>query len=265
MESAEERILINTMDEKIREPNRGSKNYSPGLRALLSMKKLTATLENDYSGFLKIENELYETHKIGLLIIETNTSPTLTVRWKEVLQEADRAVQDIHKILSSVKENHAKKEKESYAELWKEMATHLSILKDSSINAATSGWRFLPSEILPQWEREFVNLEAPLVESLILHVDSCRVLLKMVESYTPDEMNAITRMIADHIPVDIPYEEAVHYQDDYNKALENFKNEFKKEKNLWDKFLDILAGGTHQSPSERVMMARWVEGEELNL
>ena len=61
------------------------------------------------------------------------------------------------------------------------------------------------------------------------------------------------------------YAEAVHYQNDYYKALVNFKNEFKKEKNLWDKFLDILAGGTHQSPSERVMMERWVDGEEDNM
>ena len=46
---------------------------------------------------------------------------------------------------------------------------------------------------------------------------------------------------------------------------ENFKKEFKEEKNLWDRFLDILAGGTHQPPSERVMLERWIEGEKGDL
>ena len=52
------------------------------------------------------------------------------------------------------------------------------------------------------------------------------------------------------------------YKKDYFKALVNFKKEFKKDKNLWDKFLDILAGGTHQLPSEGAMMERWLDGEE---
>jgi len=64
------------------------------------------------------------------------------------------------------------------------------------------------------------------------------------------------------VPTDFTYEETVEYKNDYYQALVNFKAEFKEEKNLWDTFLDILAGGTHQSPAERVMMERWVEGDK---
>ena len=45
----------------------------------------------------------------------------------------------------------------------------------------------------------------------------------------------------------------------------NIKYEFNKEKNLWDSFLDILADGAHQSPTENVMMSRWIEGEKGDL
>jgi hypothetical protein len=96
-------------------------------------------------------------------------------------------------------------------------------------------------------------------------VESCRVLLQMIERYTPEELNSITKIIVAKIPLDFSYEEAVEYQNDYYKELVNFKNEFKEEKNLWDKFLDILAGGTHQLPSERVMMERWLDGEKEDL
>jgi hypothetical protein len=120
----------------------------------------------------------------------------------------------------------------------------------------------LPGAVQPQWEKDYVQLEASMVQSMVTHVDSCRVLLQMIERYTPEERNAITQIIVDQIPPDFTYEEAVEYQNDYYKALGNFKKEFKEEKNLWDKFLDILAGGTHQLPSERVMMERWLEEEK---
>lgn len=100
---------------------------------------------------------------------------------------------------------------------------------------------------------------------MVAHIESCRVLLQMIERYTPDELNSITKIIVDQIPVDFTYDDAVEYQKDYYKALVNFKKEFKEEKNLWDKFLDILAGGTHQLPSEKVMMERWLDGEKEDL
>lgn len=101
--------------------------------------------------------------------------------------------------------------------------------------------------------------------SLVARVESCRVLLQLIERYTPEELNEITQSIVDHIPVNFTYEEALKYQNDYYKALVDYKKEFREEKNIWDKFLDILAGGTHQSPSERVMLDRWIDGEKGDL
>jgi hypothetical protein len=117
----------------------------------------------------------------------------------------------------------------------------------------------------PQWQFEYVELENELVEKLVDRIESCRILLQMIERYTPDELNSITQIIVDQIPLNFTYQEAVDYQTDYYKALINFKKEFKQEKNLWDKFLDILAGGTHQLPSERVMMERWLDGDKEEL
>jgi hypothetical protein len=265
MESAEEQIIIKTMDEGTSVKNSDTKSHNPGLRALLSIKKLSFTLDKHFSELEQIESELHIAYKSGLFIIKANTSPEGTALWEEVSRVVNKAVEGIHDTLTGVKEMIVQNEKNGYPELWKELAVQLTVLKENSKNAVNSGWKLLPEAVHLQWETEFVKAETSLVESLIIHVDSCRVLLQMIESYTPVELNAITRMIANHIPIDFTYAEAEHYQNDYNKALVNFKNEFKKEKNLWDKFLDILAGGTHQSPSERVMMERWVDGEESNL
>jgi hypothetical protein len=47
----------------------------------------------------------------------------------------------------------------------------------------------------------------------------------------------------------------------------NFQEEANKKDNLWDRFLNLLAGNLSfkQTPQERVMMMRWVNGEKGEL
>ncbi|MDP2386347.1 MAG: hypothetical protein Q8M29_08240 [Bacteroidota bacterium] len=265
MEELEEQIPLNKKGEETVEFKKSTQRHSPGLRALLSVKHFTATLETDYTELLQIEGELHELNLNALLIIEANILPEAAAGWKVVIPEINKAVTGINVALTSAKEKSGHKEKTGNHEFWKQLTDHLTELKNNSKNAANTGLTLLPEKAHPQWEKEFVKLEAPLMESLIAHVESCRILLQMIERYTPDELNAITQIIADHVPLNFTYEEAMEYQNDYYKALINFKKEFKQEKNLWDKFLDILAGGTHQSPSERVMMERWLDGEKGDL
>ncbi len=265
MKSVEEQIMLKTTEDKTTILHSGIKSHNPGLRALLAIKNFTTTLEQDYTALLKLETELDELNKKGLLMIEASASAEEIANWKLHLQELDNAVKGMNDTLAAAKEKIEKKATDGYADLWKQLSIHLAALENHSSNIANMGLALLPVGSHPQWEKEFVQLETRLVQSIITHVESCRVLLQMIERYTPDELNAITKIIVDHVPIDFTYEEAVEYQNDYYKALVNFRQEFKEEKNLWDKFLDILAGGTHQPPSERVMMERWLDGEKGDL
>jgi hypothetical protein len=79
MKSSEEQIIIKSMAEEPAGTNIGTENINPGLRALLSIKKIEVTLEKDYSGLLQIEAELDEAYKSG-----THQSPSERVmmeRW----------------------------------------------------------------------------------------------------------------------------------------------------------------------------------------
>lgn len=265
MDAIEKKIILKATADEETAVNSNSKSHNPGLRALMALKNFTATLEGDYTKLLQLENDLNELNKKALLIISTNTSTDVTTRWKEILQEANNAINGINETLTSAKKKVDEKAKEGYSELWNQLSIYLVVLKENSKNASNTGLNALPESIHYQWENEFVKVQIPMLQSIITHVESCRVLLQIIERYTPDELNIITQIIIDQIPLDFTYQEAVDYQNDYYKALVNFKKEFKEEKNLWDKFLDILAGGTHQSPSERVMMERWLEGEKGDL
>ncbi len=262
MESNENEIVLKAIEDDTVGNN---KSHNPGLRALLVIKKHTATLVNDINALLQFESKLDELYKSGLQILEANSSPASVAIWTAEFNKVNNAFKGINDSLSSAKEMTDQNIKEGYTEIWKQLALHKSALKASSENAINEGFVLLPEAFHLKWETNFVKLEKPLLQSILQHVESCRVLLQIIEQYTPDELNAITKIIVDHIPLDFTYDEAVDYQKNYYKALENFKKEFKEEKNLWDKFLDILAGGSHQSPSERVMMERWLEGEKDDL
>ena len=265
MKILEEHIILKITGDKTTQLTSNSKSHNPGLRALLAIKNFNATLENDYGKLLQIENDLAELNNKGLLMIESKSSPEAIAQWKQSLDKLNNAVKAINEALSTAKEKIEQNIKDGFPELWGQLAVHLSALRSNSTDLISTGLLLQPEADYPQWEKEFSKHEIALVQSIISHVESCRVLLQMIERYTPDELNAITKIIVDEIPLDFTYEEAVEYQNDYYKALVNFKKEFKEEKNLWDKFLDILAGGTHQPPSERVMMERWLDGDKGDL
>lgn len=265
MEILEEQIIIHTMSKETPPASSGTRSHNPGLRALLAIKNFKVTLEKDYAGLLQIESELDELNKKGLSIIEAAASPEATAQLVACVQEQNSAVTGINEIIMAAKQKTEQNVKDGFPELWKQLGEHLAALEDAAENIKNTGLNLLPEAVHPQWIKEFALPETPLVQLLVSHVDSCRVLLQMIERYSPEELNTITQIIADKVPLNFTYEEALEYQTDYYKALVNFKKEFKEEKNLWDKFLDILAGGTHQPPSERVMMERWLDGEKGDL
>ena len=265
MDALQEPVDLKIPSENPQALRTENSSYNPGLRALLSIKHFGTTLQKDYAHLLQIEKDLEELNKTGLLIIEAHAEPEAGESWKHSATAITNAVNGIKDILNTVKENIEKKETNGFAEPWQQLDLLVKQLKEATKNSISMGYKLLPETQFVKWQNEFEDVKKPLVQSLVDHVDSCRILLQMIERYSPDELNKITKIIADQIPPDFTYEEAVVYQKDYYKALVNFKKEFKEEKNLWDRFLDILAGGTHQSPSERVMLERWIEGEKGDL
>jgi hypothetical protein len=265
MEAKENEIIIKALGDEITASKSSVRSHNPGLRALLAIKNFSTTLENDYAELLQIESDLDMLNKKAFLMIEATKSPEAIARWNASLHKVITAITGINDTLVDAKKRMEQKTKEGYPELWKQLAVHLVSLKDNSKNAAAIGFELLPETFQLEWEKNYVIIETPMVHYLVTHVESCRVLLQMIERYTTDELTTINQIIVDQIPLDFTYQEAIEYQNDYYKALVNFKKEFKEEKNLWDTFLDILAGGTHQTPSERVMMERWLDGEKGDL
>jgi hypothetical protein len=265
MNPTEEQIILKTGNNVSIDLKKGALIYNPGLRALLAIKNLNATIEKDYIEILSLESEINILFNTGLKIIENNTSTEALDQWKKSYQDLNASILGINNTLNSAKKQIELSEKNELTELWIQLSVHLTAMKESIKLSTDLGLVLLPETIHMEWENEFVLKGTAFILALVSKVDAYRVLLQMVERYTPDELKSINQLILTKVPTDFTFEEQVDYKNDYYKALINFKTEFKEEKNLWDTFLDILAGGTHQLPAERVMMERWVEGEKGDL
>ncbi len=115
MDAFEDQIIL-TPKENETAADSSPKSDPPELKALLAVKKFTAQLEEEYNELLKIEIELNELQKDGLLIIEATTSPAATAQWNAILQEMNKAINSINGILTTAKENAAQKKRKTI--LW---------------------------------------------------------------------------------------------------------------------------------------------------
>lgn len=96
---------------------------------------------------------------------------------------------------------------------------------------------------------------------------SAYIQLQMFEKFDKQEIDALTKEIVKYIPGSYNLEDAIKYKNDYLNAMKQMEEEANKKDNLWDRFLNLIAGNVpfKQSPQERVMMMRWVNGEKGEL
>ena len=96
---------------------------------------------------------------------------------------------------------------------------------------------------------------------------SAFVQLQMFENFNKQEIDDLTKEIIKYIPKSYHIEDAIQYKQEYMTALAQMEEEANKKDNLWDRFLNLLAGNIpfKQTPQERVMMMRWVNGEKGEL
>ena len=229
------------------------KASNSGLRALLSMRDASLAMENHYSQIARIKKDMEALDQKALSAFEDHCSTESFVKMNNDLIEIQDAVTSVTKALNLIKEKIVEKNRSDSTELWSRFDQQLDRLKAAIKHLNGLGLEVLSESVHVQWESTISKFEHNLLTSIVSYARSCRVELQMLERYTSEELNTITQIILSKIPKDFNAEEAEEYEKDYMSALKDFKKEFSEKKNLWDTFLDILAGGVHQSPSEHVL------------
>lgn len=242
-----------------------SESHQSELRALQSIRNFKNALEMHYAQMLQIEKNMVTLNRNAWAIIEAHSSKEAQKNWENNLKKIDESLYELNQTLNAIKEKVQVKDRTDTLVLWSKFDSSLNNLNASTKLSEKIGFEILPTEEHTHWQKDICIFEETILPLITSHAEACKIELKMIEKYTPKQLDKITQIIFEHIPENFTYEEAHKYEKEYLIAFEDLKKEFNGEKNFWDKFLDILAGGTHQPPSERVMLERWIEGEKNEL
>ncbi len=242
-----------------------NRTYNSELRALLSIRTFSKLLNKHYAQMILTEVDFDALNKQATSIIETHCTIAQQQIWVNSLEEVTKSITNIRQILKLAKQDIATNSNLNSLEFGELFDLRLTKLRQANKALAALGFSILPQSTHKHWEKDICNFEETVLPIFISYAKACSVELKMIKKYTPKELDVITEIILNDIPESFSFEEADKYEKDYYKAAVDLKLEFRQDKNLWDTFLDVLAGGANQSPSQRVMMQRWLEGEKQDL
>ncbi len=234
-------------------------NQSLLVESVVKIRKMVSDISDEKPRITKLHNDILA--KLEEAGIKIALQKGLTEIWLDEKNEIKSNITHITKLLETMCERLQKKDTDGLSTFWKEGKNYADITKVKFSEMKKMGEVVFVADDLVQWNEIWANIKKS-VEELFDIAETIYTKLSMIEKLRPEEIDELTKDIVKHIPLDYSLEEAAKYEQEYMQAYEELKAETSKKKNLWDKFLDILAGGIQETPAHRVMLRRWMDGEE---
>ncbi|WP_298517433.1 hypothetical protein [uncultured Kordia sp.] len=236
-------------------------DFNPAIAAVVSIRHLVKGIQQNWSDMMDIKQELTTILSLHeTLVLKYGTEHTQKT-WKETMQIYRENIADLQVIMSDVKAQLQAKKSDNISTRWNKYPMYAAAIAESFKTLAALGKQCIPENELARWNSNW-EIVYKNHQEIQQDAEACTIQLQMIETYTPTELDELTETILTHIPIHYSEAEAKQYTTEYMDAYEAIKQEASQKKNLWDRFLDILAGGVQQTPAQRVMMQRWVNGEK---
>lgn len=237
---------------------------NPVLHAVVSIRHLVDGLNNNWQHMQSAGQSLERITGTTSDVIKSNASEESWLNWKGQLDKYQTDVQALRSIMDSIRQQIQQRKAAGLKQTWETYHSHSDQMPGHFNALETLGRDLIPDRSRADWKS--IWAVARKLHGQIEHeAEGASLQLAMIESFDPKEVDELTDMVLKHLPTDYSIEEADQYEAEFVRAYEALKQEASQKKNLWDRFLDLLAGGIHQSPAERVMMQRWINGEKGGL
>ncbi len=237
---------------------------NPKIKAVVSIRNLVLGLSTNWKALKSLGAEVDDLVEKSNTIFLSNARIVVHENWLTKIGQVRKNVLALKRIMNQTAAKINSKNSNGLSEIWNSHESYSHDLLDQLNILHEFGKVHLSENHTSKWEEtwtaifdKFVSIQE-LAKGSSLH-------LSMIKEYTPEEVDELTDTILRHMPKRYTMEEAIQYEKEYMEAYEELKQIATQKKNLWDRFLDILAGNVQQSPAERVMMQRWVNGEKGEL
>ena len=229
-----------------------NQEINPKLRNAIKLRHLVDSISENWLELSTVKKRVLSTLEAATKYIETYGSELAKETYNNKNLLLKSKIGEVEKILNQVS----------------------SVLKGENNDIMSIHWDSLQSS-LTSVEEVFLSMEnfneSYIIKSNLYIIkgvsNSSFIQLKMMEHFNKEEQDALTKSIVKNIPRSISLLDAVKYEREYLAAMDAIEKEANAKDNLWDRFLNLLAGAVpfKQTPAERVMMQRWLEGEKEDL
>lgn len=230
--------------------------------------KMLMSIRNFEEGFVRhSENiqgyvkELIRNYERASDYLVQNAGNELEAERETLLNEIHVYGNQVIQHLSLVTENLFETGKVN-VESWKEFETNKSYLYESALKFERLGKKVFTDDRLRHWESDYVVLENSIRPQIENELNTAHFILDFAGKYTKDERAKFLGIIKETSPHEVNWEDPKEYEAHLMKAIKQFQEEFEPKTNLWDSVMELLAGGVHPSPSERIMLEKWNDGEQ---
>ena len=243
----------------------GNSSTVSELKAVMSIKRFRQDLARNLVKLEEVESKIKHLNNKAIDYASQSGDAASVATWKTKFVKINDTIEAIKQILKDAKSKIEINDRSDNAGMWIEFDALMVQLEADLEDLPRIVVDVLPQTESDEWQKEMRDSEGVFLPMVVAYANACRVELLMLEKCSAQELKQINEFIQLKTPSDFSDEEADKYELDYKSAVAEFLHEFDEEKNLWDRFLDILAGGTHQLPSEHVMLERWLVGDKRDL
>lgn len=243
---------LNTMKEE---------NFNPLINAVVSIRHLAISASNNWTAMNSKGSVIKSDIDDASNLIHKYGSEKTKNDWQHEIDDFTKNLNQLKTIMASAISKIKQKSADSLSKDWMEYPQYAFRIEHSFKNLEKIGVSVLPENEKLKWIEKWALINK-IHHQIKSEADACNIHLQLIEEHNPEEIDELTATILKHIPMKYSIGDAEKYTNEYMEAYEAIKREASQKKNLWDKFLDILAGGTQQTPAQRVMMQRWVNGEK---
>ena len=234
------------------------------LKAVVKIRNLVSSTVDDWNKIKLLGREVDLLTNEAIAIIAKIADENLAHKWSEKIHSYNDNVSALKDIMKQAIDKIENRNASDANQIWESSTNHSNSIVAIVTDMETSGLDVIPENLKLKWSNIWAEAKEKLQQIRSLAVGS-ELKLAMIESFTPEEVSELTDEILIHMPMDYSVEEAEKYEKEYLVAYDEIKAKASLKKNLWDRFLDLLAGGTQQSAAEKVIMQRWVNGEKGKL
>ncbi|GAA3508532.1 hypothetical protein GCM10022393_19910 [Aquimarina addita] len=241
-----------------------NKDFNPIIEAVVSIRNYATVASSNWSNIKKYGSVISNNIEKAYAIINNYSSEDTKKSWIDEMLKYANNLSQLQEIMNAAIHKIKNKKADRIFEDWNEYPKYVIAIEKNYSTLKNLGFKSAPENEKENWQKlwdEIITIHLRIKNE----AEACSIQLKLIEDYKIEDIDELTDTILKHIPLTYSIKEANKYEEEYLEAYKAIKKEASQKKNLWDRFLDILAGGVQQTPAQRVMMQRWVDGEKGEL